>query len=385
MKSETAADPRVRGEALGVPAPVEEDSGRSPRARGSQLRGRATHLLRRPIPACAGKPVHVAPQLRDLGADPRVRGEACAIGFPTAFRAGRSPRARGSLRHEPVTRRDLGPIPACAGKPAHRVPRHMLSWADPRVRGEAFRKARPISEETGRSPRARGSLLERAWSPSTSGPIPACAGKPPRSRRAEWRRTADPRVRGEATQETVYTPYSAGRSPRARGSLPDAPQDGGHPGPIPACAGKPPTRTPRRRDGRADPRVRGEASRPQPCGQVLWGRSPRARGSPPRLMGELQFRRPIPACAGKPHPLWSVATGSTADPRVRGEADVGTRRRRSGFGRSPRARGSLTLAAAVCDRGGPIPACAGKPERARARRGRTTADPRVRGEALAPV
>ncbi len=213
------ADPRVRGGALVVVVVFLSMPGRSPRARGSPLRLLRGPRRRGPIPACAGEPGGSRRASRPWWADPRVRGRAPRCPSAGVYATDRSPRARGSPGPGRIVVRSAGPIPACAGEPTWALPAPMRTAADPRVRGGAPGDFLHAIRHTGRSPRARGSLLSQLRALASTGPIPACAGEPARHRRPAHPAQADPRVRGGAASVAVAEDTSAGRSPRARGSL----------------------------------------------------------------------------------------------------------------------------------------------------------------------
>ena len=130
--------------------------------------------------------------------------------------------------------------------------------------------------------------------------IPACAGKPWRRLQSEYPSGVDPRVRGEARRGPEISLHTTGRSPRARGSLRTTAPDRAEQGSIPACAGKPGSRSLSTPLHRVDPRVRGEATVSGTCPPPVEGRSPRARGSLVIRLGDATESRSIPACAGKP-------------------------------------------------------------------------------------
>src|SRR6266511_2391847 len=194
---------------------------------------------------------------------------------------------------------------------------------------------------------------------------------------------------------------AGGRSPRARGSLPDVQSYTHNEGPIPASAGKPPARRVRERPSGpipasagkpccargvsstawADPRERGEAGAAPIRRGANHGRSPRARGSRGAGAAVSVDRGPIPASAGKPRRPRPPGRWRGADPRERGEAQREPGLRPSIQGRSPRARGSLAIRALRPALIRPIPASAGKPRAPCACTRAPRADPRERGEA----
>ncbi len=152
-------------------------------------------------------------------------------------------------------------------------------------------------------------------------------------------------------------------------------------GSIPACAGKPYCEQVAMGLPKVDPRVRGEAFISAKSKRSLWGRSPRARGSRRRNRPRLPQQGSIPACAGKPRYNAHKDSPGQVDPRVRGEARAACVSGLIARGRSPRARGSLMGNASLSSAPGSIPACAGKPGFAKLLVKVHRVDPRVRGEA----
>ena len=192
---------------------------------------------------------------------------------------GLSPRLRGSLfvcyRHTPV----IGPIPAPAGEPCVFIPNNIDDGAYPRACGGAPNAPRTARDDTGLSPRLRGS----PWCPtrpfSPSGPIPAPAGEP--SWPAPWirRRRAYPRACGGAICAISGRYFERGLSPRLRGSRVTLAAAARTPGPIPAPAGEPGQAIVDRARRRAYPRACGGAPPPTPPWKGEGGLSPRLRGS----------------------------------------------------------------------------------------------------------
>ena len=172
--------------------------GRSPRARGSPRAGEAPGPLGGSIPACAGEPRADSRLSAVVAVDPRVRGGAVCPCAGRAVSGGRSPRARGSQNDKNGGHPQEGSIPACAGEP---LPRHGLGdrhQVDPRVRGGASPSSQHHWSNSGRSPRARGSLAGRRHKPAPVRSIPACAGEPSVPIADGPCVRVDPRVRGGA-------------------------------------------------------------------------------------------------------------------------------------------------------------------------------------------
>ncbi len=269
-----------------------------------------------------------------------MRG-AAALPFGRPLpRPGRSPRARGSRNSPRPAPAYRGSIPACAGQPAVLSFSDDAKGVDPRVRGAALFIWGICCRRYGRSPRARGSLPERLKIAMLRRSIPACAGQPQAAGCPLYKNRVDPRVRGAAKKRSRGKVIIQGRSPRARGS-----RNAGFgilpkSRSIPACAGQPRTAAHPGQAGAVDPRVRGAATI-APLGLICKkGRSPRARGSPAAVLLSNTTIRSIPACAGQPFRSVSLNSMSAVDPRVRGAAWELLCVLTPLSGRSPRARGS---------------------------------------------
>ena len=218
----------------------------------------------------------------------------------------------------------------------------------------------------------------RSW--SRSGSIPACAGKPSTRSSVMPSPAVDPRVCGETPSLASAGVFEYGRSPRVRGNPVPIVRDRRPLGSIPACAGKPPPPAGRRSAPGVDPRV---------CGETIWtvdhihhlpGRSPRVRGNLTPLLAGQAFHRSIPACAGKPSRPHRSRSRTEVDPRVCGETRVSEPASSCWLGRSPRVRGNPEWVSHKRHLSGSIPACAGKPSRPRAAAATWRVDPRVCGE-----
>ena len=356
--------------------------GRSPRVRGSQRDQLAFHAHRRSIPACAGEPRHRRCRRWCRGVDPRVCGGAQSGFGVFQRRKGRSPRVRGSLERGESATLAAGSIPACAGEPSLSNSKEKISWVDPRVCGGAwYRDCRRVLPG-GRSPRVRGSLLRRSRVDRSRGSIPACAGEPADLGILSFCRRVDPRVCGGAEGGHAFEDAVEGRSPRVRGSRRSSRLGPWSTRSIPAGAGEPPHRGPRRGWRRVDPRVCGGAEVAHRGGDGAAGRSPRVRGSRRLNAAGLGHRGSIPACAGEPARPTQGRPLKRVDPRVCGGAVrcavCGDRI----WGRSPRVRGSRGTTTTTQTTVGSIPACAGEPRRVAYPINCCGVDPRVCGGAF---
>ena len=192
-------DPRVRGGAFPFHVVPSLFLGRSPRARGS--RDALPQAWRRggSIPACAGEPHPGQRRAALRGVDPRVRGGAPNGRYAGQIPTGRSPRARGSRVLEDFQAEDIRSIPACAGEPERLEEAKWTLRVDPRVRGGASSASMMRMRAMGRSPRARGSLRHFLGALIYKGSIPACAGEPLGRNAPGVFLGVDPRVRGGAS------------------------------------------------------------------------------------------------------------------------------------------------------------------------------------------
>src|SRR5690606_20523685 len=162
-------------------------------------------------------------------------------------------------------------------------------------------------------------------------------------------------------------------SPRVRGNPLCIRGDIAMKGPIPAGAGEPVLVSAVARRGRAYPRGRGGTAGTTSAGAGAAGRSPRARGNVPLGRHAGGVSGPTPAGAAEPrvHPL--RGQGRRAYPRGCG----GTCNREGTAmtfpGLSPRVRGNLPALMKFAAHAGPIPAGAGEPNG----RGRNAPAPRA--------
>jgi len=286
------------------------------------------------------------------------------MSVPSAVRSvpGSPPRARGTLDAVLDRAGALRLIPACAGNTASSGAPPTSATAHPRVRGEHAVMTTCIGSARGSSPRARGTPSAMSVLPSWVGLIPACAGNTSPSDSRRPGPTAHPRVRGEHAGRCEIRATERGSSPRARGT------HGGRPVHvplrrlIPACAGNTSPRTRAARSTSAHPRVRGEHYVVIWPGQTHDGSSPRARGTQRQPRRGRDVDRLIPACAGNTTLTPSIASGTAAHPRVRGEHYPDDFQRILDWGSSPRARGTRSPRRRRCRRRGLIPACAGNTE-----------------------
>ncbi len=231
----------------------------------------------------------------------------------------------------------------------------------PRVCGGACRRLTGLSWTAGLSPRVRGSPPKPPGDPRPSWSIPACAGEPSSSRRCGSVCPVYPRVCGGAFSHVCVHVGRGGLSPRVRGSR--AYRHSAYPlsRSIPACAGEPSAARRYALPFRVYPRVCGGACPAEALYQRYLGLSPRVRGSPSATEKSLGEARSIPACAGEPLESQGWTAVSEVYPRVCGGAGDGQYLKDGGIGLSPRVRGSPDNVPVRNRHQRSIPACAGEP------------------------
>ena len=222
-----------------------------------------------------------------------------------------------------------------------------LSWPSrdhPRVCGEHRQIAGFCSRSLGSSPRMRGTQFVVLLVISGNPIIPAYAGNTRHQADRKARSGDHPRVCGEHVEYKVEGATSQGSSPRMRGT-PECIVNGAHgAGIIPAYAGNTQIATCTASWPWDHPRVCGE-HRAAPLNPfVIWGSSPRMRGT--RVV---KFRKTvdfgiIPAYAGNTDYIREhVKPHAGSSPRMRGTLSVG-RAIGSGFGIIPAYAGNTLTA-----------------------------------------
>ena len=135
-----SAHPRVCGENFSLFRRNSRPRGSSPRVRGKPASAAHSFTNSGLIPACAGKTFRYPIRSRARPAHPRVCGENVWTTDQGRRGVGSSPRVRGKLGVGVVAGLLRRLIPACAGKTPR--PRHskIRLWAHPRVCGENILK-----------------------------------------------------------------------------------------------------------------------------------------------------------------------------------------------------------------------------------------------------
>ena len=232
-----------------------------------------------------------------------------------------------------------GLIPARAGKTFPRRTGRTASSAHPRACGENSDDATTALYRAGSSPRVRGKPILMCSPQRNLGLIPARAGKTIHCGTTGPRAAAHPRACGE--NEACADPLAsvAGSSPRVRGKREAGSNAPRRPRLIPARAGKTGATCTAPSSGRAHPRACGENLSADSASSSRVGSSPRVRGKRPGLQRHPARRRLIPARAGKTAPGPSIFCASWAHPRACGENEIFFPALISSTGSSPRVRG----------------------------------------------
>ena len=212
--------------------------------------------------------------------------------------------------------------------------------------------------------------------------IPARAGNTGLGGGAGEVQAVHPRAGGEHGDAGMTVSRMTGSSPRGRGTQIDTAIQYNVERFIPARAGNTRTVPPTLKRQTVHPRAGGEhLLRPLALGFSA-GSSPRGRGTPVSVTSERRYRRFIPARAGNTAPIASTETRPSVHPRAGGEHCPAPRARRYPNGSSLRGRGTLRHSVWLISRLRFIPARAGNTSRGdRVQRTRAV-HPRAGGEHL---
>ena len=151
--------------------------GSSPLTRGKRLVATLPKMDPRLIPAHAGKTSSGSASSSPHRAHPRSRGENKDALASVKGTAGSSPLTRGKLGDIKPDYRDVGLIPAHAGKTSVSPLIFWSPWAHPRSRGENSSRTSALVPLLGSSPLTRGKPVPCDRGEAGDGLIPAHAGK----------------------------------------------------------------------------------------------------------------------------------------------------------------------------------------------------------------
>ena len=272
--------------------------GSSPRMRGSLVATLLAAILLGIIPAHAGLTSRMQTGIVMFRDHPRACG-AHASCSPASFQyTGSSPRMRGSLPVKTNGELRTGIIPAHAGLTVAWHTSEEVARDHPRACGAHSSSRKHENLSKGSSPRMRGSRRCIHPGQAQEGIIPAHAGLTALSYMLA-RCTGDhPRACGAHDWDGIIMSHSQGSSPRMRGSplhhrcaVPAR-------GIIPAHAGLTPSSSPRQCSSWDHPRACGAHCIVKHFAMLVWGSSPRMRGSHDPTMPPAGEAGIIPAHAG---------------------------------------------------------------------------------------
>ena len=352
--------PRACGEHSEEIDDLVKSLGSSPRMRGTRHSSSCYLGFQRIIPAHAGN-THTRPIRGRYHEDhPRACGEHEALHLPDEFKAGSSPRMRGTLRTIEVAKSLGGIIPAHAGNTDHDSTPLALSGDHPRACGEHLYSAFGCTCRWGSSPRMRGTPRWCSVECGAGGDYPRACGEHRAGAAVEIARGgSSPRMRGTHTRRQVED-TADGIIPAHAGNTVAVPVE------LPACGDH--------------PRACGEHYLTLSLARAALGSSPRMRGTPDGINFLSVSLGIIPAHAGNTW-LQVVCGGHFEDhPRACGEHGLYSELLKRHVGSSPRMRGTPCKLADILARLGIIPAHAGNTLPARIQRQRQQDHPRACGE-----
>ena len=158
------------------------------------------------------------PNVPFITVHPRACGEHASFTSPLTSFSGSSPRLRGT---QPADDAELSFgrfIPAPAGNTASITWRTRLTAVHPRACGEHAAHGVTRSAHTGSSPRLRGTRTQHEVGNQMNRFIPAPAGNTSRRSRSRSRKPVHPRACGEHQFSQSHEPILYGSSPRLRGT-----------------------------------------------------------------------------------------------------------------------------------------------------------------------
>ena len=211
------AHPRSRGENWSDRLYTSDTWGSSPLTRGKPARRGLEGMVRRLIPAHAGKTADTHRRCEYQAAHPRSRGENYQYHHDWYQPSGSSPLTRGKPARRGLEGMVRRLIPAHAGKTTVAALALHGNAAHPRSRGENIRKRSKRAYTLGSSPLTRGKHGRETLAFHPARLIPAHAGKTRESLSSGTNSRAHPRSRGENSVILAGTMISCGSSPLTRG------------------------------------------------------------------------------------------------------------------------------------------------------------------------
>ena len=199
----TSVHPRACGERGRRDGRAFSNSGSSPRLRGTAMRWCGWINWSRFIPAPAGNGVRGARPRSPSAVHPRACGERTGIEEGVHRGSGSSPRLRGTEVKDSGARTWIRFIPAPAGNGDEQGNRIYVSTVHPRACGERSVVIRFQNYRAGSSPRLRGTGTGRPLRRATNAVHPrACGERKPTLICRSVRRGSSPRLRGTGRQQS---------------------------------------------------------------------------------------------------------------------------------------------------------------------------------------
>ena len=341
--------------------------GLSPPTRGNQQSPLSSASRKWSIPAHAGEPGRSGSRLWNQSVYPRPRGGTKPAGAAVAGFNGLSPPTRGNRSAFGSTPRSRRSIPAHAGEPAGTAKADTARGVYPRPRGGTIMRETDIAAANGLSPPTRGNRAGARTNADKLRSIPAHAGEPMAGRGAGQAGGVYPRPRGGTIGGDGTLADVPGLSPPTRGNRRRVPRKAPPVGSIPAHAGEPGADSRGRRGGLVYPRPRGGTSVDAVGRRARGGLSPPTRGNHRRVPAPAELLGSIPAHAGEPAEQSEAVRARSVYPRPRGGTYGARSSSTSATGLSPPTRGNPGDIWVFTCLDGSIPAHAGEPFRPGAR------------------
>ena len=291
--------PRLCGEKQGCRLPRPKNRGSPPPVRGKDRAQRATAVIQRITPACAGKRFDRAWCPCPGWDHPRLCGEKAVPGATRDFAVGSPPPVRGKAVSTPSMRRAVRITPACAGKRAARSWTRCARRDHPRLCGEKSSSFCQNLTPPGSPPPVRGKVSHcRIWDllPRIT---PACAGKRQNHGKLALKDEDHPRLCGEKITAPAKRSLQTGSPPPVRGKAHGVLHLLEALGITPACAGKSTSGSSSRSTTKDHPRLCGEKCTPSRAAEMPLGSPPPVRGKALSVCECARKIRITPACAGK--------------------------------------------------------------------------------------
>ena len=210
--------PRASGERADVDAETDDSDGSSPRERGTLLFQRRDFHCRRFIPARAGNATAITTRTMSSPVHPRASGERTSRRATHGRQCGSSPRERGTRAPAPSPEAPRRFIPARAGNAGMVVAQRHRDPVHPRASGERTERRSARSSGSGSSPRERGTLALCPHKTPLLRFIPARAGNATVEPGVRCCISVHPRASGERLAVLPGDFDQSGSSPRERGT-----------------------------------------------------------------------------------------------------------------------------------------------------------------------